>query len=232
MIKRNILIGIAVIFVIISGVCYSCKYNSSKAVLLSGRESNIDNNISTEQSAGSSAINDKMTATILANGLSEEDDKAENINEQTDLIAVHICGAVKLPGVYEVKDCSRLYELIELAGGLTEEAAGDYINQAERVTDGRRYYIPTVKELEDLPALERYQGEEKAKVNVKDQLVNINTADEDELMTLPGIGEAKAKSIIDYREANGIFKTTDELMNIPGIKEGLYSKISSRITVK
>lgn len=240
MIKRNILIGMIVIFVIFSGVCYSCKYSNNKAVLLSAGKNNTDNKdmtdstdgIRAEQGADLYAQSDKATAADLYDALSDDDTHTEKVSDQTEMIAVHICGAVINSGVYKVRAGSRLCELIELAGGLTEDAAGDYINQAEKAADGQRYYIPTVKELEDLPALEKYTGGQTADSKEKNGLVNINTATEDELMTLPGIGEAKAKSIIDYRKANGRFKTTDELMNIPGIKEGLYSKISSGITVK
>lgn len=220
--KRNAIIVLSFIFILISAVCYSCKFNKDKSVILSGIESNSQNS---GYNSGVTDINNNDTKDIA-----NEFEKTEQA--QSDLIAVHICGAVKQPGVYEIADGSRLFELINLAGGLEENAAGDYINQAEKVEDGQRYYIPTLNEMEDLSVSEKFEGLQSNDKESKQKLVNINTADAEELMTLPGIGEAKAKSIIDYRNNNGKFKNTEELMNIPGIKEGLYSKIASMIEAK
>lgn len=229
MIKRYVIIGLTVIFVLVSGVCYSCNYSKDKTLLLSGMESNT---MSTEAGSNKSDSNNTNKSVPVSEGLPYE--SLINAKEAQDsaMITVHICGAVKQPGVYEVSDGSRLYDLINLSGGLDEEAAGDYINQAEKVTDGQRYYIPTIKELEDLPTLERIEGGISENKDNKNQFVNINTADANELMTLPGIGEAKAKSIIEYRNANGKFKSIEEIMNIPGIKEGLFNKIASKIVAK
>lgn len=230
MIKRYVIIGLTVIFVLVSGVCYSCNYSKDKAILLSGIEGNSKN---TEADSDNTDNTDNASAAPISEGLPSEDTESGQVTQQQGIIAVHICGAVKQPGVYEVLEGSRISDVIKLSGGLAKEAAGDYINQAEKVTDGQRYYIPTVNELEDLPAVEMIRsGQSDNNIEDKDQSVNINTADEDELMTLPGIGEAKAKSIIDYRNTNGKFKTTEELMNIPGIKEGLFNQIVSMIVAK
>lgn len=127
---------------------------------------------------------------------------------------VYICGAVLEPGVYEVKQGSRIYEVVDMAGGLTEDADVSFLNQAETVYDGQMIYLPTEAE------------------NETDGRVNINTASIEELMTLSGIGQAKAEQILAYRNANGDFSSEEEIMNVDGIKEGLYNRIKDDIRVK
>jgi len=139
------------------------------------------------------------------------------------------------PGVYPAKEEARIVDLIKLAGGLTKGAAGDYINQAQLVTDGQRIYIPNQEELKELSTADYIAGEQKDTASTNTEggeesaLININTADKEELMSISGIGEVKATSIIAYREKNGKFNAIEELMNIPGIKEGLFSQISYMI---
>lgn len=142
-------------------------------------------------------------------------------------VYVYVCGAVNAPGVYELKEGARVFEAIQLAGGLTEAAAADAVNQARIVTDGEQIRVPTVEEAQSQGAGvagEVTEGTENNKIN-------INTAGKEELMTLTGIGEAKAESIMDYREKNGSFKSIEELMQIEGIKEGVFNKIKDDITI-
>lgn len=142
-------------------------------------------------------------------------------------VYVYVCGAVNAPGVYELKEGARVFEAIQLAGGLTEAAAADAVNQARIVTDGEQIRVPTVEEAQNQGAGvagEVTEGTENNKIN-------INTAGKEELMTLTGIGEAKAESIMDYREKNGSFKSVEELMQIEGIKEGVFNKIKDDITI-
>ena len=142
-------------------------------------------------------------------------------------VYVYVCGAVNAPGVYELKEGARVFEAIQLAGGLTEAAAADAVNQARIVTDGEQIRVPTVEEAQSRGAGvagEVTEGTENNKIN-------INTAGKEELMTLTGIGEAKAESIMDYREKNGSFKSVEELMQIEGIKEGVFNKIKDDITI-
>ena len=151
-------------------------------------------------------------------------------DDRRDTVFVYVCGAVNSPGVYELKSGARVYEAIELAGGVTAEAAPELINQAEVAADGARIYVPDSDEAEGFRngtgGLETgvTEGAEKGKVN-------INTAGKDELMTLTGIGEAKAESILEYREENGKFENIEELMQIGGIKEGVFNKIKDDITI-
>ncbi len=134
-------------------------------------------------------------------------------------IYVHVEGAVASPGVYELAEGSRVYEAIELAGGLLENAVSKELNQARELTDGEKLYIYTV-------------GEETSDAAAADDgRVNINTADVDELTTLTGIGETRAQEIISYRESNGAFSSTEDLMNVSGIGEATYAKLQDQIKV-
>lgn len=135
-------------------------------------------------------------------------------------IFVYICGQVNCPGVYELPEGARIADAIEEAGGMTEEAAVEFLNQAALLMDGQKIYVPTVDEAN--------QAEKSSKANEK---VNINTADEGELMALSGVGEAKAEAIIRYREEKGGFQSIEEIMNIEGIKEGVFQKIKDKISV-
>ncbi len=149
-----------------------------------------------------------------------------DVSEEGD-VYVYVCGAVNAPGVYELKEGARVFEAIQLAGGLTEAAAADAVNQARIVTDGEQIRVPTVEEAQNQGAGvagEVTEGTENNKIN-------INTAGKEELMMLTGIGEAKAESIMDYREKNGSFTSIEELMQIEGIKEGVFNKIKDDITI-
>ena len=136
-------------------------------------------------------------------------------------IFVHVCGQVKNPGVYELEEGSRVFEVIEAAGGMTKQAA-DSINQAEVLLDGQQLYVLSKDEV-----LKSNDG----KAEVSDGKVNINRASKEELMELSGIGEAKADAIIRHREERGNFNSIEEIMEIEGIKEGVFRKIEDQITV-
>lgn len=137
-------------------------------------------------------------------------------------ICVYICGAVHEPGVYELPEGSRVHEALEMAGGMTEEAAAYALNLARIAVDGEQIYVPDAEEIQGQSILSGSGYEKK---------VNINTASMEELMTLTGIGEAKAESIIRYREENGGFQSIEDLMEIGGIKEGVFEKIKDDITI-
>lgn len=143
----------------------------------------------------------------------EETEKLED-----DSIFVYVCGAVKCEGVYELPSGSRIYEAIAKAGGFREDAAMTQVNQAEVLQDEAQIYVPTLEE-------------QKESQKHDDGKVNLNSAAKEELMTLPGVGETKAESIIAYREQHGRFQTIEDIMQISGIKEGLFVKIKDYITV-
>lgn len=144
--------------------------------------------------------------------------------ETVPKVCVHVCGSVAIPGVYYLDEGSRIHEAVALAGGFTEDAAGDAINLAEAVSDGEQIYIPSKKDVEN-----GYSTEELTKIG--DGLVNINTASLEELKTLPGIGDMKAEAIIAYREECGNFTSVEDIMNVSGIKDSSYERIKDYIKV-
>lgn len=144
---------------------------------------------------------------------------AEQESASERFIYVQVCGHVVNPGVYEVLEGSRLYEAIDAAGGVSDDGCADELRLAGKVTDGDRIYVPGENE-----SLGPAYPED-------DNLVNINTAALEELMTLPGIGEARAVSIIDYRENNGAFLSIQDIMEVSGIKEAAFNKIKDKIRV-
>lgn len=137
-------------------------------------------------------------------------------------LAVYVCGAVAEPGVYELPEGSRVYEAVALAGGMISGASGTAVNQAELLTDGQMIEIPTEEQQREKAAVEEARS---------DGLVNINTADLEELKTLPGIGDAKARSIIAYREQNGAFGALEDIKHVDGIGDGVFAKLEGCIKV-
>lgn len=155
---------------------------------------------------------------------SEESETVEETSE-SDCIYVYVCGHVANPGVYALDRQDRICDAIVLAGGIIEDGCGEVLNQAEHMTDGQTLYVPGIDEIESPGKIT------DSAQNQEDGKVNINTATKEELMTLTGIGEAKADMIIQYREEHGAFDSIEGLMEIPGIKEGVYNKIKSEIKV-
>lgn len=147
--------------------------------------------------------------------------------EALKTIFVYVCGNVVNPGVYEAYEDSRVYELIDKAGGVTDNGCLEAVNLAEHVYDGQKLYIPDYEEYENKGSIS-YQQEYSDK---KNSLVNINSADAEALMTLPGIGKSRAEAIIDYRNTNGFFTCIEDIMCVSGIKESAFSKIREYICV-
>ena len=160
------------------------------------------------------------------------------------LLAVYVCGQVEKPGVYELEQGSRIADAIALAGGMTEEAATDAWNLAQLLTDAQMIRVPSREEAEALKnetaeggigRSEGVSGEGAAGAAAPgmdaDGRISLNEASKVQLMTLPGIGEAKAEAILKYRSEHGSFDSIEEIMNIPGIKEGVFSKIKDQITI-
>ena len=170
-------------------------------------------------------------------GAQSETVQTEPRIETEPSIAVYVCGAVNCPGVYELSASARVYQAVEAAGGFRDDADQEWVNQAQFLQDGGKIRIYTRLETDQM----RQEGLEEGSVLPEGQdaqteqagesPVNLNTATREELMTLPGIGEAKADAVIAYREENGGFSSPEEIMNISGIKEAVFSQIKDRITV-
>ena len=158
-------------------------------------------------------------------------------------ICIDIGGAVVSPGVYTVDPHTRLFEVIEMAGGLLSNADTDSINRAEYVEDGEKIVIParpvvSVDAGTDQAAEDTASGDDiitssgasdMAATNGS-ALININYASREELMTLSGIGEAKADRIIEYRSSKK-FRKKEDIKSVNGIGDSIYEKIKDSITV-
>lgn len=154
-------------------------------------------------------------------------EKTEVSTTQETVIFVDIKGAVKNPGVYQMKPGDRVKDALEAAGGLTAEADSQKVNLAKRLEDQMVIVVPKVgEEAEEIPA-----GETR-KEATKEGKVNINTAMVEELKTLKGVGEKKAEAIIEYRKKNGSFQTKEDLMKVRGIGKKLFESFQERIVTQ
>ena len=162
-----------------------------------------------------------VVTTVLA-------EKTEVSTTQEAVIFVDIKGAVKNPGVYQMKVGDRVKDALDAAGGLTEEADSQKVNLAKRLEDQMVIVVPKVgEEAEEIPA-----GATRSKEASKEGKVNINTATVEELKTLKGVGEKKAEAIIEYRKKNGSFQTKEDLMKVRGIGKKLFDSFQERIVTQ
>jgi competence protein ComEA len=142
-------------------------------------------------------------------------------------IVVHITGAVPRPGVYALPQGARVQDAISAAGGFLAEAEKSGINLARVLEDGEQLDIPFG---EGASLVIPTPGVDVVDLS-QTELININTASQFELETLPGIGPTTAQKIIEYREANGPFINTEDIINVSGIGPGTYERIKDLITV-
>ena len=169
-------------------------------------------------------------------GVSLDGSQVTDSGETPATITVYICGCVLKPGVYELPEGSRICDGLDAAGGFAEGADETRINLAGYLKDGDMVFFP--EEGEEIPEgavseARPISGTTAAGVTsgTSSSLININTASEDALCSLPGIGSSKAKAIIKYREDNGPFTDISQIMNVSGIGENLYNNIKDLICV-
>ncbi|WP_248508970.1 helix-hairpin-helix domain-containing protein [Sporosarcina sp. NCCP-2222] len=149
---------------------------------------------------------------------------------QPSPVMVDVKGAVRYPGVYSLTDESRLIDAIEAAGGYLQDADSRLLNHAMKLKDELVIYVPAIGEMVDSFSAELLVMEAAGSEDFG--TVNINTATEQELMTIPGIGPSKAAAILQYREEQGSFPTKDSLMKVSGIGLKTFEKLESFISVK
>lgn len=193
------------------------------------------------QQNDSSDSTDELITTIPQEEKTEQLNKEANQEESstTQKVIVDVKGAVKFPGVYELTAEDRIVDAVQLAGGYTDLANTKYINHAQKLQDEMVIYIP--KEGEDLESQLAPMGQAVSlpspsnshnnTTSSNEEKVNINTAEESVLTTLPGIGPSKAQAIIAYREENGPFKTVEDLNNVTGIGDKTFEKLKDQISV-
>lgn len=222
--KNKLLVGILLLLVIVLFVYFSYFSNESEAL-----------------------VEDEIVE------LEKEEISNSNVAKNTK-VKVDIKGAINKPGVYEVESGKRVIDVIKQAGNLKKNANTNYINLSAKVEDEMVIWIYTNSEIEKLkleqssvkymisecncPVVDNTtclnsENEDKDKnmSNSTNTIVNINTATLEELMTLDGVGESKAKSIIEYREKNGKFNSIEEIMNVSGIGESAFNKIKEFISI-
>lgn len=205
---------------------------------------NTDQNREAESNAGDTDQNRKAEPSA---GSTDRTELSDASSEETKTLVVHICGAVSAPGVYELPAGSRIIDAVEAGGGFLPEADEACCNLAEEIVDGCQIYIMTKTEscadgqtekkagIQTSPDSDMQTTDRNVRSNsataLENGLVNLNTADVAALMTLPGIGESRAKAIISYREQHGAFAKIEDIMKISGIKQAAFSKIKDKITV-
>ena len=209
---------------------------------LPSREDGSDRSSATEEKTSGKALSagEADGASSEADDVSGEARAAGVGNSTSEMCYVYVCGAVNAPGVYELPTGSRVYEAIAMAGGMTGEADGRSLNQAAQVADGQQITVYTKEEAEKLPKngsgagtaeQSAGSGEDLSAGGTRKAKVNINTAGREELMTLHGIGAARADAILAYREKHGSFSRIEDIMNVEGIKEKAFAKIRDDIVV-
>lgn len=218
--KKIGILAILMIVIIICGLNYirsgfkELKKNDTESIFV---DAEIDNDLAKEEDSKSS--NGKKETTIKL--------KEKNI-------VVEIKGEVKKPDVYTLDEESIVKDLIDMAGGITEEANLSNINRAKKLQNHELIYISNINEAatngtinseaSDITNITVNQGSSNGKIN-------INYATLEQLKELNGIGEAKAKKIIEYREKNGGFKSLEDMRNVDGIGEKMFEKIKEQIEI-
>lgn len=163
----------------------------------------------------------------------------ESVTETVSTIYVDIKGAVQKPDVYALPQGSRVFDIINEAGGLTTEAADEYINLAQLLSDQMMIYVYSEEELaenqqsignSELPFMMGTGTLPLEEESAETRLININSASASELEQLPNIGPKKAAAIIQYRNDHGSFGSIEEIMNVSGIGLKTYEQLAALIT--
>ncbi|RSJ05724.1 helix-hairpin-helix domain-containing protein [Streptococcus mitis] len=167
--------------------------------------------------------------TVAKDSSTEKEVKKEEKEEplEQDQITVDVKGAVKSPGIYDLPVGSRIHDAVQKAGGLTEEADSKSLNLAQKVSDEALVYVPTKGE----EAAGQQAASGTTASTSKEKKVNLNKASLEELKQVKGLGGKRAQDIIDYREANGKFKSVDELKKVSGIGAKTIEKLKDYVTV-
>lgn len=218
---------------------------------VSGEPGQLELQTIKEQDESGLSMPEEMQEQQTAAGQSSAEQTVPEESGEPQTIYVHVCGAVENPDVYELPAGSRVYEAVQAAGGFTEDADSNYVNQAQKLSDGVKLVIPTLEQTQAI-ALEGDNGDVAGIVGMQDSVsgqepmspsagagqsdasdgrININTASEAELCNIPGIGAVRAAAIVAYRQEKGGFASVEDIMNVSGIKEGTYEKIKDSIKV-
>ncbi|MDO5518633.1 MAG: ComEA family DNA-binding protein [Clostridium sp.] len=220
--KKTGIFVVLVIVIIVAGVLYcssgfkELKKNDTETIFIDDNSSDISSTESEEINSGE--------------GNKEESSSNNKSVTKEKNITVEIKGEVRKPDVYVLKENSIVKDLIEEAGGLTENADITNINRAKQLQNHELVYIGNKNDTSESP-MQTASAPQNSNIASAESMVNINSATSEELKTLNGIGDSKAKSIIEYRDKNGGFQNIEDIKNVDGIGEKMFEKIKDSITI-
>lgn len=228
--RRAIITAIGVIVFLVAGM-FTMIFTDS------GNESSTQNHISRNEKASQNSQSQTK--------IPIEESQPQNQNTQSRTAYVYITGEVKKPGVYKLSEDSRIFQLVEMAGGFTPKAETEFLNLAENVADGSHIHVGA-KSLQQSPLIPGMPANVHANIQPQNAntpvtyshsqqqsstgRVNVNTANAAELESLPGVGPAIAKRIIDYRNQHGNFSRPEDLINVRGIGKSKLAQILPHVT--
>lgn len=223
--EYKILIGLSLIGLIIAGF-----------FMINGQSSRRSNvaELAQETVTSSGAESEKISIGTKKNSQKEKAEPQTSSSAESEFLTVDVKGAVKNPGIYQLKKTSRINDAIQKAGGLTTDADSKSINLAQKLTDEAVVYVATMGENAASVSSNTGQSSTSGTSEVASQKgnkVNLNTADLSELQTISGIGQKRAQDILDYREANGKFNSVDDLKNVSGVGAKTLEKLKEYVTV-
>ena len=199
----------------------------------SSRQSNVAE-LAQETVTSSGAESEEISTGTKKSSQKEKAEPQTSSSEESEFLTVDVKGAVKNPGIYQLKKTSRINDAIQKAGGLTTDADSKSINLAQKLTDEAVVYVATMGENAASVSSNTGQSSTSGTSEVASQKgnkVNLNTADLSELQTISGIGQKRAQDILDYREANGKFNSVDDLKNVSGVGAKTLEKLKEYVTV-
>ncbi len=218
------------VFLLVAGCFYGCGSSKEPGIILARQENADGIPLSDVEAGGEKELDVQESSGEVQTAAEGKNDRMESA-VSPKVCFVHVCGQVQNPGVYELEEGQRVFEAIALAGGFTECASNSWLNLATPVFDGMKLEVPdentALKWQETSGATGNSAGQPEATSKV-----NINTASEDELKTLKGIGQSRAEDIVHYRQQCGGFSRIEDIMEVPGIKEAAFRKIKDDITVQ
>ena len=240
-IKFNKKIIVVIIILILIGYYIYCKNKNTYEEIASMDELiiNKEESSTNTKESGNTNKGDGRSESLEENISKEMKENLETEVEQQGAIIVHITGEVKNWGVIELPQGSREIDAVNKAGGFTETADTTKVNLAYELSDGVKIYIPSKTEMQS-SYVEEYITEDSGDNVIteenkmkerKNLLVNINSATQTELETLPGIGPSTALKIISYREENGNFSSIEDIKNVQGIGENKFENIKELICI-
>lgn len=238
--KKKIIISIVlIVFLIIGFIIFLLTDNSYENLnldeLVIEEESEKFNNIGDNEDSNNTSSQNNINGNNKYNQNAINGNASNIIQDETEKIAIHVTGEVKKEGLIYLSVGSRVADAIKEAGGETKNADLSQINLAYQLQDGQKLYIPNKNEIISeyiISATGNTESEGSSSNNLKgENKVNINTATQNELDQLPGIGPSIAQRIIEYREEKGNFQKIEDVQNVKGIGDAKYEEIKDKITV-